>query len=229
MGNRFTVADTGGDQVCVWDVELHSSEFEVVNSHSKRTNFKMQGMMKIKPKNRKRGVATTTWAETHYVSQTSPSPMPPYSTPQTAAHNIHDAVDVASDGDTVLVEPGDYGVTNQITVTNAVRLLSTGGASQTFLTGFLSGYGGWCLVISNALAVADGFPDSVQKKWFWGQGITLANSQPSAGTGDLILEVSKDLTTAESWAATEATINDDGTNKIVTIPATNSAQFFWLC
>jgi hypothetical protein len=92
-------------------------------------------------------------AATLYVSQTSPEPSPPYSTPETAAHNIQDAVDVANDGDTVLVEPGDYGVTNTITVTHAVRLQSTGGASQTFLTA----YGSVCLSISNALAVADGF------------------------------------------------------------------------
>src|ERR1051326_2560534 len=92
-------------------------------------------------------------AATHYVSQTSPNPTPPYSTADTAAHNIQDAVDVATDGDTVLVAPGDYGVTNQITVTNAVRLQSTSGASQTFLTG----YGSLCLSISNALAAADGF------------------------------------------------------------------------
>src|SRR6266850_4221574 len=92
-------------------------------------------------------------AATHYVSQTSPSPAPPYSTPQTAAHNIQDAVDVAIDGDTVLVAPGDYDVTDQITVTRGVRLQSTAGASQTFLTG----EGSWCLAISNALATADGF------------------------------------------------------------------------
>src|SRR2546430_14014696 len=92
-------------------------------------------------------------AATHYVSQTSPSPTPPYSTTETAAHNIQDAVDVSTDGDTVLVAPGDYGVTNQITVTKAVRLQSSGGASQTFLTG----QGSRCLAISNILAVADGF------------------------------------------------------------------------
>src|ERR1051326_2478661 len=80
-------------------------------------------------------VAFQTSAATHYVSQTSPSPTTPYSTADTAAHNIQDAVDVAADGDTVLVAPGDYGVTNQITVTNAIRVQSTDGASQTFVTG----------------------------------------------------------------------------------------------
>jgi hypothetical protein len=96
------------------------------------------------------------YAAMHYVSQTSPSPTPPYSTPQTAAHNIQGAVDVATDGDTVLVAPGDYAVTNQITVTNAIRLQSTAGASQTFVTAY-GGYGFGCLSISNALAAADGF------------------------------------------------------------------------
>src|SRR5882757_8430715 len=96
------------------------------------------------------------WAATHYVSQTSPNPTPPYSTPDPAAHMIQEAVDVAGDGDTVLVEPGDYGLTNQITVTNAIRLQGTAGASQTFLTAY-GGYGFGCLSISNALAAADGF------------------------------------------------------------------------
>jgi len=95
-----------------------------------------------------------TSAATLYVSQTSPEPSPPYSTPETAARNIQDAVDAASDGDTVLVEPGDYGLTNQVTVTNAVRLQGASGASQTFLTG-LSNI--WCLTVSNFLAVVDGF------------------------------------------------------------------------
>src|SRR5215468_2751174 len=73
-------------------------------------------------------------AATHYVSQTSLNPTPPYSTPDTAAHTIQPAVDVASDGDTVLVEPGDYALTNQVTVTNAIRLQGASGASQTFLS-----------------------------------------------------------------------------------------------
>src|SRR5262249_13549859 len=71
-------------------------------------------------------------------------------------HNIQDAVYAAEDGDTVLVAPGDYVVTNQIIVTNAIRLQSTGGPSQTFLTG-RGGPGTWCLAISNALALAEGF------------------------------------------------------------------------
>jgi hypothetical protein len=92
-------------------------------------------------------------AATHYVSQTSPNPTPPYSTPNTAAHTIQVAVDVTSDGDTVLVEPGDYALTNQVTVSKVVRLQGAGGASQTFLS---AQNNIWCLRMSNALAVADG-------------------------------------------------------------------------
>lgn len=98
-------------------------------------------------------LATQSTGATHYVLQTSANPTPPYTTPDSAAHNIQEAVDAANDGDTVLVSPGNYGVTNQILVTKAIRLQSTGGTNQTFLTG----YGSWCLVISNTLAVVDGF------------------------------------------------------------------------
>jgi hypothetical protein len=92
-------------------------------------------------------------AATHYVSQSSPSPTPPYSTLATAAHTIQEAVDVAGDGDTVLVEPGDYALANQVVVTNAIRLQGASGASQTFLS---SQDNVWCLRMSNSLAVADG-------------------------------------------------------------------------
>ena len=98
--------------------------------------------------------AVNSSAATHYVSQTSPNPTPPYSTLDTAAHTIQEAVDVASDGDTVSVQAGDYGLTNQVTVTKGILLQGASGASQTFLTG-LSNI--WCLGISNSLAVVDGF------------------------------------------------------------------------
>lgn len=99
------------------------------------------------------GVANSS-AATHYVSQTSPNPTPPYSTLDTGAHTIQEAVDVASDGDTVSVEPGDFGLTNQVTVTNAIQLQGANGASQTFLTALTNHI--WCLGISNSLAIADG-------------------------------------------------------------------------
>src|SRR5690349_14339165 len=99
-------------------------------------------------------LAPQSWAATHYVSQTSPNPTPPYSTPDTAAHTAQQAVDVACDGDTVLVETGGCGLTNRVTSPNAIQLQGAGGASPTFLTG-LSNI--WCLGISNSLGIVDGF------------------------------------------------------------------------
>lgn len=89
-------------------------------------------------------------AATHYVSQTSLNPTPPYSTLATAAHNIQDAVDVASDGDTVLVAPGQYVLTNQVTVTKGILLESIAGASQTYL---IAQNDIWCLWVSNSIAI----------------------------------------------------------------------------
>ena len=99
-------------------------------------------------------------AATVYVDQASPNPEPPYSTPATAAHGIQDAVDVTTNGDTVVVEPGTYNLTNQITVTNGILLESSGGAGQTILsaqTNFSGPTNVWCLWVSNSDAVVDGF------------------------------------------------------------------------
>jgi len=89
-----------------------------------------------------------------YVSQNSSAPAPPYAAWDTAAHTVQEAVDAASDGDTVLVAEGEYALTNQITIEKAIVLRSEMGAGQTSLDGQ------WltrCLWISNSLAVVDGF------------------------------------------------------------------------
>jgi hypothetical protein len=53
-------------------------------------------------------------------------------------------------------------------------------------------------------------------------------SWPSVDTQDFTLEQTATLTPAGNWASNTAAIVDDGTNKSVTIPATNPAQFFRL-
>jgi hypothetical protein len=93
-------------------------------------------------------------AATLYVSQTSGNPSLPYATLGSAANDIQQAVEAASDGDTVLVAPGTYGLSSQVTLTKAIVLRSTMGADQTVLNALDNI---WCLWISNALAVADGF------------------------------------------------------------------------
>ena len=100
-----------------------------------------------------------------YVSQTSPNPTPPYATWDTAAHTIQEAVDAASDGDTVLVAAGEYrpstqGTVNLVNINKAIVLRSESGPGQTTINATATGGGDTatrCLWMSNSLAVVDGF------------------------------------------------------------------------
>jgi len=53
-------------------------------------------------------------------------------------------------------------------------------------------------------------------------------SWPSADTASFALEQAATLAPPPSWVTNAASSTDDGTNKSVTLPATNSAQFFRL-
>jgi hypothetical protein len=53
-------------------------------------------------------------------------------------------------------------------------------------------------------------------------------SWPSADTVGFALEQANTLAAPASWVTNAASVTDDGTNKSVTLPATNSAQFFRL-
>lgn len=54
------------------------------------------------------GLQSLTAAEKRYVDPKSSGPQSPYTTPQTAAHDLHAALEVAESGDTVLVAAGTY-------------------------------------------------------------------------------------------------------------------------
>jgi hypothetical protein len=59
-----------------------------------------------------------------------------------------------------------------------------------------------------------------------GANVTL--SWPMVDTADFALEQAGPLAAPAGWVPNSATIADDGAKKSVTIPATNSSQFFRL-
>lgn len=80
-----------------------------------------------------------------YVWLSSPTPQAPYTSPDTAGHDIQTVVDVCVDGDTVLAYPGIYesggraavgmSLTNRVCITNAVTLMGLGNTSNTVIQG----------------------------------------------------------------------------------------------
>ncbi len=59
-------------------------------------------------------------------------------------------------------------------------------------------------------------------------GVDVMVSWPSFDTATFALEQAGTLAAPVTWATNAASVTDDGTNKWVTFPATNSAQFFRL-
>src|SRR5262245_6404622 len=83
-------------------------------------------------------------AATLYVDLNSGTPSAPYDSWSTAATNIQDAVDLAVNGDLVLVANGIYATggrkwfdsgTNRVTLTNTVTLRSVNGPAFTWIVG----------------------------------------------------------------------------------------------
>jgi hypothetical protein len=60
----------------------------------------------------------------------------------------------------------------------------------------------------------------------FGSAVTV--SWPSADTAEFVLEQAGALAVPTSWITSSASLTDDGTTKLVTVPATNNSQFFRL-
>lgn len=78
-------------------------------------------------------LALRTAATTYYVDINSPNPAPPYSSWSTASTNLQNAINLTTNGDLVLIDPGIY--RGGITATNAITLLSVNGSAVTWIDG----------------------------------------------------------------------------------------------
>jgi len=92
-------------------------------------------------------------AATVHVAPTGSS-VPPYDSWDTAATNIQEAVNAATEGDTVLVAAGTYAILKPITITNGIVVLGEAGAVDTIVQG---AYSGRCFTVIHSNAVVDGF------------------------------------------------------------------------
>jgi len=89
-------------------------------------------------------------------------PIPGYTSWETAATNIQDAVDAADPGDYILVASGIYPLTNPLVVDKAVTLRSCSpdgiaDPSETILDGGFPARTNRCIYVNNVAAVIDGF------------------------------------------------------------------------
>ena len=90
-------------------------------------------------------LTVNSFAATNYVWQSSPSPASPYSSWATAAHNIQDAVDAATNGEIVIVAAGiysnevrvtpDFTLSNRLVITKKITVKSEEGPDKTVIVG----------------------------------------------------------------------------------------------
>jgi hypothetical protein len=93
--------------------------------------------------------AASVSATTRYVWQSSPSPLPPYTSWATAATNIQDAVGAAAAGDHIVVTNRVY--PGGVAVTNPLALRSVNGPQLTVING---GGGIWCVYLTNGASLS---------------------------------------------------------------------------
>ena len=90
-------------------------------------------------------LAFTAMATTYYVDVNSANPTPPYTSWATASTDIQSAIDVSTNGDLVLVNPGVYAtggeavngyeLTNRVVIDQSVTVESVNGPAATMIEG----------------------------------------------------------------------------------------------
>lgn len=93
-------------------------------------------------------------AAVRYVDINNENPIPPYISWPAAASNIQDAVNVSSDGDSILVAEGRYFLTAEITVTNNINIIGAGDPELTVVDG---GRNSCCFHLGGNAGILAGF------------------------------------------------------------------------
>ncbi|MCK4564858.1 MAG: hypothetical protein KAU94_09310 [Verrucomicrobia bacterium] len=119
-------------------------------------------------------------ADTHYVDIKSSSPKAPYTSWETAANRIHDAVKVARTGDTVLIGDGTYDIASTIVITRGLTVRSMNGRGSTTVNAnrncrvfFLKSSKG--SITLEGLTITGGYTSN--KRWAHGGGIAANGSE----------------------------------------------------
>ena len=93
----------------------------------------------------------------HYVNINNPSPVMPYSTWETAATNIQDAVDIADNGGQIIVTNGFYLLDSNISVDKMVTIESVNGPKNTIVDGNGTNNYNRCFYFNSSNTVISGF------------------------------------------------------------------------
>ncbi len=101
-------------------------------------------------------LATTALADKRYVASSGTAESP-FTSWETAARDIASALDVAKDGDQIIVAPGNYSVGRTIVVSRDVTIRSAAGAGKTVLDGKGTSHDGWCFDVQSPRATVEGF------------------------------------------------------------------------
>lgn len=101
-------------------------------------------------------ISSMAFADTHYVS-TNGTDIAPFNTLESGAWNIQSAINIANDGDTVLVDEGTYVLNATVTINKYITVKSIKGAMKTIIDGNFPNKILTCVTIQNANPTFNGF------------------------------------------------------------------------
>jgi len=154
-----------------WDLDdgtTETDEFQVIHSWSEtgKYNVGLTAYNNTYPAGVSGSVEVNIITNIHYVNINNPSPVLPYSTWETAATNIQDAVDIADNGGKIIVTNGMFFIYYRIYVDKSLVIESVNGPENTLVVG--TNYGSIFYLKGSNIVVS---------------GFTITNGYSSSGGG----------------------------------------------